>query len=200
MNDPGSNMSRDRVSYIALGLSVAAFVIAVLVAYVTLIEPIEQEERQALPPGVLSPAVVIVPTIAPTPTLSPGIAPTLVATQTPIPRGTGLSLPEINAVLALEGWAEEDIPIARCIAWHESNWHVQAHSLTDPGSGSYGLFQINSWWSTGADPSWDKGQDPELGRFNIKRAFEPFYNARYALNIFRASGWSPWSTAHLCGV
>ena len=200
MIEEKSSMSRDRVSYIALGLSVAAFVIAVLVAYVTLVEPIEQGGRQVLPPGVVSPVVVILPTIAPTPTLSSGIAPTLVATQTPIRRGTGLSEPEINAVLALEGWAEEDIPVARCITWHESNWHVSAHSLTDPGSGSYGLFQINSWWATGAEPSWDKGQSPELGRFNLDRAFEPFYNARYALNIFRASGWAPWSTAHLCGV
>ena len=201
MMDDRSGLSPHPMVYMALALSLGAFVIAIVVGYVTLLHAPIESEPATVPLVIVAPAPTLVPIPVATPVLTPGIAPTVFATQTPIPQPDVhkvLSGAELNSVLALEGWAQEDIAIARCIAWHESAWHVDAHSLTDPGSGSYGLFQINSWWATGAEPGWDKDQVPALGRFNLDNALEPFYNARYALNIFRVSGWSPWSTSHLC--
>ncbi len=91
-----------------------------------------------------------------------------------------------------------DDPRAQCIAWHESTDNPSAQNGTNTG-----LFQIdeNTWdWRT------NPAAIPIVGRLDWSRMHEAAYNARAARRIYlyarrtTGNGWSPWSTASLCGA
>lgn len=103
---------------------------------------------------------------------------------------------EIRAILLEAGWAKNDIEDALCVSWKESWWTVKAHRVKDGLYDSLGLFQINLWW---ADKS--RFMNPKFPEFDASQAFEPVYNAWYALRIFREYGWEEWwNAARACGL
>lgn len=96
--------------------------------------------------------------------------------------------PRLREVLRAAGWPEEELPRALQIAYRESRWDPRAVNKNDPLGGSYGLFQINGWWTHYGEVEIGESLDSML-------ALRPLYNARYALRIWQKSGWDPWSTA-----
>ncbi len=96
--------------------------------------------------------------------------------------------PRLREVLRAAGWPDNELENALTISYHESRWNPRAVNKDDPSGGSYGLFQINAWWQYFGDAEIGERLDPVL-------AMRPLYNARYALRIWRKSGWKPWSTA-----
>ena len=115
--------------------------------------------------------------------------------QSVLPTGTppgALSKTAVTAVLTEAGWPATRIAHALCITWHESKWDPVTHNTHDPGLGSYGLFQIEAWWASTA-VAVDFGP-----RFDLSQAFDPAYNARFALRVFEREGWRVWGTAHFC--
>jgi len=73
---------------------------------------------------------------------------------------------------------------AECIANHESG---DDPSNVNPSSGSAGLFQLMPFW-------WD-------GNSEFGWRFDPYdaqANAVHAHLIWKAYGWEPWTTGHLC--
>lgn len=85
-----------------------------------------------------------------------------------------------------------------CIVAHESGFNPRAYFHYGSGSGFhyvYGLFQISDihkgepWFPT----STVHGKDGGL-------LFDPEYNTRCAMTIYKQQGWGPWSTAGGCGL
>jgi hypothetical protein len=73
---------------------------------------------------------------------------------------------------------------AECIADHESG---DDPNNVNPASGAAGLFQLMPFW-------WDGNNE-----FGWK--FDPYdaqQNAVHAHLIWKAYGWGPWTTGHLC--
>lgn len=96
--------------------------------------------------------------------------------------------PRVREILRAAGWPEKQLDNAMTIAFHESRWNPRAINDDDPSSGSYGLFQINGWWTYFGDAEIGEPLDQTL-------ALRPLYNAQYALRIWKKRGWKPWSTA-----
>ncbi len=96
--------------------------------------------------------------------------------------------PRLREILRAAGWPQDELDNALTIAYHESRWNPRAINKDDPSGGSYGLFQINAWWSYFGEAEIGEPLDPVL-------AMRPLYNARYALRIWRKSGWDVWTTA-----
>ncbi len=94
----------------------------------------------------------------------------------------------VREILRAAGWPEQERERALRIAYLESRWNPRAINKDDPSGGSYGLFQINGWWT--------RYGEVEIGEaLDERMALRPLYNAQYALRIWRKSGWRPWSTA-----
>ena len=110
---------------------------------------------------------------------------------------TTLTESEVRDILSTEGWPDGHMAHALCISNRESDWDPDAVNTNDDGSVDRGLFQINSWWTTHA-----VADDFPGGLFDAERAFDPHYNARYALLIFTfgGEGWGAWATAKECGA
>lgn len=70
-----------------------------------------------------------------------------------------------------------------CIITHESGWNRWATGR----AGERGLTQVHPVW---------------FGTFDASRLYDPDYNVRAAVTIWRAAGgsWRPWSTARGCGL
>lgn len=54
--------------------------------------------------------------------------------------------------------------------------YPDGHSSTD-----YGCLQLNDYWHFGSN-----------GWSTVGQAYDPAFNVRYALGIYRAQGWSAW--------
>jgi hypothetical protein len=77
-----------------------------------------------------------------------------------------------------------DGQVARCVAWRESRYQPTARNAS---SGAAGLFQLMPFW-------WD-GNNSYGWRFD---PYDPRQNAVHAHLIWKADGWGPWTTGHLC--
>ena len=108
------------------------------------------------------------------------------------PEGQRLSEAQVINVLAVALWPQDEIRNALCITWAESSWVPNARNTHNAnGTIDYGLFQVNSIHSP---------------PFDLLRWSNPYYNAAFALAVFRArelasgDGWDAWVTAQDCGV
>lgn len=75
-------------------------------------------------------------------------------------------------------WA---LPIWECIIGYESGWNRWAVG----GAGERGILQVHPIW---------------FGTFDAGRLFDPDYNVRAGIYIYRAQGWRAWSVHWRCGV
>ena len=86
----------------------------------------------------------------------------------------------VDETVTAEGmaWA---LPVWECIINLESGFNRWAVG----GAGERGLAQVHPVW---------------FGTFDAGRLFEPDYNVKAAIYIYRAQGWSAWSVHARCGV
>lgn len=96
-----------------------------------------------------------------------------------------LAEPRLRAILHAAGWPETELDQALRVAYRESRWRPRAVNRYDPSGGSFGLFQINGWWTTYGASDVGESLDREL-------ALRPLYNARYAYRMWLKYGWKPW--------
>ena len=83
MMDDRSGLSPHPMVYMALALSLGAFVIAMVVGYVTLLHAPMESEPATVPLVIVAPPPTLVPIPVATPVLTPGIAPTGVRYSNP---------------------------------------------------------------------------------------------------------------------
>lgn len=121
-------------------------------------------------------------------------------TSTLPPAAPDALCPEWWAVARAEGWEEEHLGSLDLALWRESRCDPQQHNASDPGSGSYGLLQINSFW---CEPSryWPDGYLQAHGILgSCSDLYRPETALRAGLTIYRyaeensACGWEPWAT------
>lgn len=98
-----------------------------------------------------------------------------------------LSRAELQRLVTAAGFTGKDADIAVAVALAESGGNPRAHNSTPPDD-SYGLFQINMLGALGPD------RRKRFGLSSNADLFDPATNARVAYSIFKASGWSPWTT------
>lgn len=130
-------------------------------------------------------------TTSTTTTTSTTIPPTT-TTSTTVPAGDwrcGEWLP-----LALEvGWPVEQLPMLDRVLHRESTCRPDAYNGKDPGTGSYGLMQVNgAAWCDGSKfypDGWLQSQGIVVTCDDL---FEPYANLRAGLAIWQRSGWRPW--------
>ena len=104
----------------------------------------------------------------------------------PLP-GPSEPIPTTGEVVALISslWGDgADGQVARCVAWRESRYQATARNSS---SGAAGLFQLMPFW-------WD-GNNQYGWRFD---PYDARANAFHAHLIWKAYGWEPWTTGHLC--
>lgn len=90
------------------------------------------------------------------------------------------------ARLALDlGWPLEEIDTLDHVVHRESRGLADVHNAADPGKGSFGLMQINSFWVS-------SGFLGRHGIHDVSQLLDPVVNLHAALAIWRNSGWSPW--------
>lgn len=106
------------------------------------------------------------------------------ATVSAINTMTGrLTADQILQFAANAGFAGESLVDAVAIALAESSGNPKAHGDVGIGEGSFGLWQVNSYYH------------PEFGP-DFTKLFDPQTNANAAFSIYVAAGsrFSPWST------
>ena len=125
---------------------------------------------------------------APAPASDTGASTAAAATA----EGQRLSEAQVINVLVVARWPQAELRNALCITWAESSWVPNARNMHNAnGTIDYGLFQVNSIHSP---------------PFDLLRWSDPYYNAAFALAVFRArelasgEGWDAWVTAQDCGV
>lgn len=85
--------------------------------------------------------------------------------------------------------------MALCVVMEESEGLATAH-LSNEVEDSRGLFQLNvRVWGDG---EWPGGSNRPIPPLDAEAAFDPLYNARYALEVFEKWGWEPWTTSEVC--
>ena len=102
--------------------------------------------------------------------------------------------PQWEAEAVRQGWPVDQLNRLDHIMWRESRCLPDAHNADDPGSGSYGLLQLNSFWCS---PSrfWPDGWlQTHVGIDSCDDLFHPATNLRAALFVYNNSGWNPWSS------
>lgn len=101
---------------------------------------------------------------------------------------------EIALQLALDvGWPADQMATLARVLWRESRCSPEAHNANDPGSGSYGYLQLNSFWCT-PSRSWPVGwlQAKKIVT-DCDDLYDPETNLRAGLAIWRNSSWHPWA-------
>ncbi len=136
-----------------------------------------------------------------TPRSIPISSPAIPSTTTTLaPAPPDALCPEWWSAARAEGWAEEHLASLDLALWRESRCDPQQHNASDPGSGSYGLLQINSFW---CEPSryWPEGYLQAHGILgSCSDLYLPETALRAGLRIYRyaeensACGWEPWAT------
>jgi len=143
-------------------------------------------------------------TIVPTPVRSVEITAEVVwadERREPAPPPTTIELPGImhhcpqwEAEAIRQGWPIDQLDRLDHVMWRESRCDPTQHNPDDPGSGSYGLLQLNSHWCA---PSryWPDGWLQTNGGIDTcDDLFDPAVNLRAAVLIWHNSGWNPWRT------
>lgn len=85
------------------------------------------------------------------------------------------------------GFTGDDIGIAVRIAKAESGGNPKAHNSKPPDD-SYGLWQINMYGKLGP------ARRKQYNLSNNEQLYDPTTNARVAYGIYKASGWTAWTT------
>jgi len=101
--------------------------------------------------------------------------------------------PEWLSTALQAGWAESELPMLDKVMFRESTCRIEAHNPDDPGSGSYGLMQINgAAWCDGSK-YYPNGWLQDQGiLYTCIDLFDPLINLRAALAFWQRSGWNPW--------
>jgi hypothetical protein len=94
-----------------------------------------------------------------------------------------MSVDDIITVAENAGFSGQDLVTAVAVAMAESSGNPSAHGDIGIGQGSFGLWQINSYWH------------PEFGP-DFTTLYDPQTNANAAFSVYSAAGnsFSPWTT------
>ncbi|MYI82779.1 MAG: hypothetical protein F4056_05560 [Chloroflexi bacterium] len=105
------------------------------------------------------------------------------------------SLLGVVLILISAGWSAQDLDMALCVVMEESEGLPTAH-IANEREDSRGLFQLNirAW----RDGEWPGAANRPIPPLDPEAAFDPIYNARYALVVYEKWGWEPWSTSETC--
>lgn len=102
------------------------------------------------------------------------------------------SCPEWEPLALSVGWPAEQIPKLSYVIARESNCHPTSWNQADPGTGSRGLTQINSFWCTKNQYNPDGFLQARGILSTCDDLFDPATSLRASLVIWNRSGWSPW--------
>tara|TARA_R110000868_G_scaffold64137_1_gene192979 strand:- start:331 stop:834 length:504 start_codon:yes stop_codon:yes gene_type:complete len=95
---------------------------------------------------------------------------------------------QLSGLAINEGWPVKQRATLQKIMKRESNCIPMAHNANDPGEGSFGLMQINSFWCS--------GQNSFLQQRGLltdcQSLLDPNTNLQAALLIWQNSRWNPW--------
>ncbi len=100
--------------------------------------------------------------------------------------------PELYEVAMSVGWEQKQWPKLSHIIHRESRCNPGAWNRADPGTGSRGLTQINSFWCS-VNKNNPTGFLQAAGVLNTcDDLFRPRVSLKASLVIWNRSGWSPW--------
>lgn len=100
--------------------------------------------------------------------------------------------PEFYDLAMQVGWEQKHWPKLSHIIYRESRCHPDSWNRADPGTGSRGLTQINSFWCT-PNKNNPTGFLQANGALNTcDDLFRPRVSLKASLVIFQRSGWNPW--------
>lgn len=107
-------------------------------------------------------------------------------------RPAGNACPQWESLATSIGWPAAQIPKLSRIMYRESNCQPGAWNRRDPGTGSRGLTQINSFWCS-------KNKYNPTGWLQARGVlstcedlFDPATSLRATLAIWQYAGWQPW--------
>ena len=102
--------------------------------------------------------------------------------------------PQWEAEAIRQGWPIDQLDRLDHVMWRESRCDPDAHNTDDPGSGSYGLLQLNAAWCQ-PNQYWPDGWLQTNGGIDsCDDLFDPAINLRAAVLIWHNSDWNPWRT------
>lgn len=102
--------------------------------------------------------------------------------------------PQFEAEAVRQGWPIDQLDRLDHIMWRESRCRPDAYNPDDPAGGSYGLLQINGFWSRPSTFWPDGWLQTKIGLTAVEELYDPATNLRAALFIYNNSGWNPWSS------
>lgn len=105
---------------------------------------------------------------------------------------SGSRCPQHYAAAIRAGWPEKEWSRLDYVMYRESRCDPKAWNKADPGTGSRGLTQINSFWctpNTNNPTGWLQAQGVLT---SCDQLFDPFVSLRASRVIWGRSGWSPW--------
>ncbi len=89
-----------------------------------------------------------------------------------------------------EGWPIKERAKIQKVMFRESRCIPNSHNAKDPGEGSFGLMQINSFWC--------RGKNSFLQQHGLltdcQTLLDPNINLQASLLIWQNSAWNPWGT------
>lgn len=94
-----------------------------------------------------------------------------------------MSVDDIITVATNAGFTGQDLVTAVAVAMAESSGNPNALGDIGIGQGSFGLWQINSYWHPEYGPDFSKLYDPQTNA-----------NAAYAIYVAAGNSFTPWST------
>lgn len=143
--------------------------------------PAQRPEVKSKRPTASSPTTTTPVTTTPPPTTAP----------TPVvPPAT--KCPEYEATAISAGWAPNQLPKLMRIAYRESRCGPSAWNRRDPGTGSRGLTQINSFWCTPNQYNPTGFLQARGVLSTCEDLFNPYVSLRATYVIWQYAGWQPW--------
>lgn len=108
------------------------------------------------------------------------------------PTVVGTGCPEWEPLAVAVGWPADQIPKLSRIIRRESNCHPDSWNRDDPGTGSRGLTQINSYWCTPNKFNPTGFLQAQGVLDTCDDLFDPTTSLAASLIIWQRSGWNPW--------
>lgn len=139
------------------------------------------EAKPSLP--VVSPATTNSPT-----TSAPATTTTVAVSSMP----ASTKCPEYEATALSAGWAPNQLSKLMRIAYRESRCGPSAWNRRDPGTGSRGLTQINSFWCTPNKYNPTGFLQARGVLSTCEDLFNPYVSLRATYVIWQYAGWQPW--------